>query len=180
MALRECVTMATCLFDLNNQLFSSFVCDFGSYPAFSGKGSDRNNPDSVGKVGQGPIPLGNYYIVDRVSGGWLGDVLAWYSDKDLWFALYRDDGTIDDETFVDAVRRGQFRLHPGRNSLGCITLQYPMQFAILRGFLLAQPVEYIPGTKTRTYGTVWVSKAERVPMLDQRYRRRGPNPAAEA
>ncbi|WP_254367149.1 tlde1 domain-containing protein [Paraburkholderia sp. NMBU_R16] len=29
-----------------------------------------------------------------------------------WFALYRNDGVVDDYTFIDGVRRGNFRLHP--------------------------------------------------------------------
>lgn len=32
------------------------------------------------------------------------------SDRSVWFALYRDDGNIDDWTFIDRVERGHFRL----------------------------------------------------------------------
>lgn len=38
------------------------------------------------------------------------------SDRSVWFALYRDDGNIDDWTFIDHVERGHFRLHPA----GCM------------------------------------------------------------
>jgi hypothetical protein len=151
--------MVSCFFSLNNQTFSSFIYDGVSCTAFSGNGPDRNNPASVCVSGNGPIPLGNYYIVDRASGGRLGGIRDWFTGRDQWFALYRDDGTIDDETFIGSVRRGEFRLHPlgpSGTSLGCIVLQYPNEFVALRTYLLASPAAYIPGTGTRTYGTVTV------------------------
>jgi hypothetical protein len=33
------------------------------------------------------------------------------SFHDQWFALYRDDGLIDDWTWINGVNRGDFRLH---------------------------------------------------------------------
>ena len=41
-----------------------------------------------------------------------------------WFALWRDDRGIDDETWVEGVKRGNFRLHPGTVSEGCITIAH--------------------------------------------------------
>lgn len=151
--------MAACLFALNNDLFSPLDCDGTRYAAFSGNGQHRNNPDSEAVPSNGPIPLGTHFIVDRGSGGTLGHLWSWATNRDRWFALYKDDGSVDDETFVNGVRRGEFRLHPigpARTSLGCITLQYPREFTQLRDYLLSQPVAYTPGTGTRTYGTVEV------------------------
>nr|WP_286426099.1 RHS repeat-associated core domain-containing protein [Acinetobacter indicus] len=38
-----------------------------------------------------------------------------------WYALYGDDGWIDD--FTNDGKRSGFRLHPGRLSLGCVTVK---------------------------------------------------------
>jgi hypothetical protein len=60
-------------------------------------------------------------------------------DHSEWFALYRDDGLIDDYTWINGVKRGNFRLHPvgatGR-SLGCITLPSYADFRAIRRALL--------------------------------------------
>lgn len=61
------------------------------------------------------------------------------SNRNEWFALYRDDGLINDETFVKGVRRGEFRLHPigpSGISKGCITLYSQSDFKILASALL--------------------------------------------
>ncbi|SDQ76062.1 Protein of unknown function [Paraburkholderia tuberum] len=143
---------------------SRLLCSgFGSVPAFSGKGRYIDDPDSTKVVSAGAIPAGEYYIVDRESGGHFG--WLWDSAKDLlvdthraeWFALYHIDQHIDDWMFVDGVRRGSFRLHPvGRSgeSDGCITLSSREQFKALRSYLKAQPPAFIPGTMTRYYGTI--------------------------
>lgn len=34
------------------------------------------------------------------------------TDHNEWFGLYRDDGKIDDYTWINNVERGNFRLHP--------------------------------------------------------------------
>ncbi|MBN3801774.1 DUF2778 domain-containing protein [Paraburkholderia sp. Ac-20336] len=47
------------------------------------------------------------------------------SNHSACFALYRNDGVIDDVTWINGVKRGQFRLHPADGQdvlLGCITL----------------------------------------------------------
>jgi hypothetical protein len=82
------------------------------------------------------------------------------TDRSEWFALYRDDGTIDDETFVNGVRRGAFRLHPvgpQRRSEGCITLSKPEDFKRLSASLRAQGATLaIPKATLKAYGTVVV------------------------
>jgi len=103
----------------------------GFFPAFSGMPKDRNLPSAVANSSSGPLPPGRYFIVDRQSGGhlgWLYDFVRTHvygTDRSHWFALYRNDGEIDDETFIYGVRRGAFRLHPigpSRRSEGCITM----------------------------------------------------------
>ncbi|HIE6778951.1 TPA: tlde1 domain-containing protein [Klebsiella pneumoniae] len=42
--------------------------------------------------------------------------------KSDWFALWRDDRGIDDETWVEGVKLGNFRLYPGTVSEGCMIL----------------------------------------------------------
>lgn len=155
-----------CTFTLNRRPMSVLVCPgFGRVSAFSGNDSYMNSPDYTSVSEKGAIPKGMYYILDRESGGhlgWLGegfrDLLA-DTHRAEWFALYRDDGTIDDVTFIEGVRRSAFRLHPvGRSgkSDGCITLPSREQFKALRSYLKAQPPAFIPGAVTRYYGTVEV------------------------
>jgi hypothetical protein len=155
---------ASCFFSLNGQNLSSLVCQgLGSMPAFSGKPGYLNDPAKVAVADNGPLPPGRYYIVDRQSGGRLGWLKEWTADRaapinrNQWFALYRIDGKIDDYTFVEGVRRGNFRLHPiGPRGIskGCITLLSPSQFLRLRTFLLSQEPKLVPGTNTKYFGTV--------------------------
>ena len=56
--------------------------------------------------------------------------------KSDWFALWRDDHGIDDETWVEGVKRGNFRLHPGTVSEGCITITNNSDFAMIRNALM--------------------------------------------
>lgn len=100
--------MPSCTFVLNRQTMSSVISPVGWFAAFSGNGPHRNNPDSQNVANDGPIPTGSYYIVDRKSGGALGPLRDWVLGRDEWFALYRDDGSVDDATFVQSVARGQF------------------------------------------------------------------------
>ncbi|WP_186115916.1 tlde1 domain-containing protein, partial [Burkholderia gladioli] len=75
------------------------------------------------------------------------------------FALYRNDGKIDDWTTIKGIRRGHFRLHPvGRigESSGYITVKNPAQFEKLRLFLKAQLIFQVPGAVLRAYGKVIV------------------------
>jgi len=148
---------AVCTFILNGEKNSVFYCDDLFASAFSGTGTHRNNPASCGKTSEGPVPMGEYHIVGRRSGGKLAWLRDWISDKDEWFALYADDGKIDDKTFFDGIRRGEFRLHHGSVSKGCITFIYEKEYARIRQYLLKQPVRNIENSTTRTYGYLYVS-----------------------
>lgn len=157
---------AECTFALNGQSTSTLDCvGLGAIVAFSGNGSYVNDPKSTALPNSGPLPAGIYYIVDRQSGGhmgWLNDLLADFvagTHRVEWFALYRDDGIIDDWTSIDGIRRGHFRLHPAGywgTSEGCITLPHKSQFDMLRKFLKSQPAGIIPSTGMKYYGRVLV------------------------
>ena len=73
--------------------------------AFSGNGNDANNPNSTGKKNSGPLPLGEYSILDHPMEG--------------WWSLDLNDGIMDD--YDPTTERGKFRLHSGTASDGCIT-----------------------------------------------------------
>lgn len=127
-------------FTLNSQDFSAVTGSPGTYRAFSGKGAHRNNPHATALVDQGPIPPGSYHIIARQGGGLLGPLRDILLDRSDWFALYRHDGQIDDQTFLGKVRRGEFRLHPlgpSGVSAGCVVLQQHSDFQALRAALLA-------------------------------------------
>lgn len=155
-----------CSFRLNGKRMSVLQCPgFGGVAAFSGDGKSINDPNATARQDEGPLPAGKYYIIDRQSGGrfgWLEDAVKdtfVHSNRREWFALYRNDGKIDDWTFVNGIRRGNFRLHPvGRlgESKGCVTLANPTQFDKLRAFLKSQPTAKIPGTDITYYGTLEV------------------------
>lgn len=127
-----------------------------SYPVFSGEGEHRNNPDSTDQANAGPLPKGRYFVVDRPSGGTLGPLRDALTGRDEWFALYRDDGRVNDTTTVNGVRRGQFRMHPGTRSVGCVTFINESHFTEARNTLLAQSTETLPGGSTTYYGILTV------------------------
>jgi hypothetical protein len=107
----------------------------------------------------GPIPPGTYYIVDRESGGLLGPIRDWIQGKDLWFALFKDDGSIDDYTLCEEVKRGNFRIHPKGSagiSRGCITFENNQEYKSFRELVLSQEMFDIPGSTLKAYGTVKV------------------------
>lgn len=155
---------AHCVFYPNEKDFSVLTCaGFGFFPAYSGSGGFTNHPAAANNKNNGPLPAGLYHILDRQCGGRLGGVRDQVSDlfagtrRRDWFALYRDDGVIDDQTSIDGIRRGAFRLHPvgfWGISEGCITLPDTHDFYRLREFLLAQPLAYLNGM--RLYGTLEV------------------------
>lgn len=157
---------AQCFYNLNGQRMPTFMCvGIGGIAAFSGSGVNTNNPSAVAAKDSGPLPRGLYYIVARQSGGRMGWLYDFVKDQasgvhhDDWFALYRDDGQIDDYTMINGVRRGNFRIHPsGRfgRSEGCITIAAPGDVARLRQWLLAQKLGVIPRTSIPYYGTVIV------------------------
>lgn len=137
---------------------------FGSVAAFSGQKMGRDNSRYESKDDIGPIPEGTYYIVDRQAGGrmgWLYDLWSAYgwgtTDRTGWFALMNPE--TGDETLIDGVRRGHFRLHPMgplRLSEGCITVIDPVSFGKLASFLREHGANTpIPGGGM-AYGTVEV------------------------
>ncbi|WP_343673581.1 DUF2778 domain-containing protein [Paraburkholderia heleia] len=131
-------------------------------PAY--RGGCTTDPDN------GPIPAGKYWIVDRPTGGIGSRALAWAKDEwntafshpsnhGEWFGLYRDDGAIDDATWVSGVKRGQFRLHPASGhgiSLGCITLPSRVDFLRIRTALLHTGKIPARNSGLHAYGTIEV------------------------
>jgi hypothetical protein len=129
------------------------------FPAFSGLGSRANRRELACLASAGPIPPGTYYIFDRQSGGVLGPLRDMFHDHSQWFALYAIDGKIDDETFCNHVKRGNFRLHPRGTlgiSQGCITLDSIADFQKLRARLKISGQVSVPGTDLKAYGRVIV------------------------
>ncbi|ASI57547.1 DUF2778 domain-containing protein [Raoultella ornithinolytica] len=157
--------MIRCTFCLNGNQLSNLSCPgIGFFPAYSGTGTSRNDPDAVAVPSIGPLPTGLYYIVTRGTGGvvtMVSDSLASFisgSDRSIWFALYRHDSQIDDYTFIGHVRRGNFRLHPAGYqgvSEGCITLPRLSDFMLLRAALLNTPTIQVTASLT-AFGTVQV------------------------
>jgi len=71
--------------------------------------------------------------------------------------LWRDDWTIDDYTWIELVKRGNFRLHPGTLSEGCITLPHDSDFAMVRNALLRTTLIDVPCMKAlKAYGSIEV------------------------
>lgn len=157
--------MITCTFYLNGGALSNLSCPgIGFFPAYSGTGTSRNNPDDVAIPSIGPLPPGLYYIVTRGAGGLITGLKDWIasgisgSDRLIWFALYRHDTKIDDMTFIGDVERGHFRLHPAGYkgiSEGCITLPRLSDFMLLRDALLNTPTIQVAGSLT-AFGTIQV------------------------
>ncbi|UXH78156.1 RHS repeat-associated core domain-containing protein [Roseateles amylovorans] len=129
-----------------------------STTAFSGNYQYANRPEYEAFPEHGPIPAGKYYIVQPYN----------YSrtNPSVFFRLFRDDGVIDDETFVpdpnnpgESVRRGQFRFHPGTASNGCITVpnrKTLREWNKIQEQLMRTKTSTIPGTNIEYYGTVTV------------------------
>ncbi|MBH1932341.1 DUF2778 domain-containing protein [Serratia rubidaea] len=141
------------------------IYGIGTFMAFSGKDAYRNASGCGMIPNAGPIPAGKYWIVDRPTGGSMWHVKTFAYDawnriahsvptpsRD-WFGLYRDDGLIDDYTWINGVRRGNFRLHPGANSLGCITLKHHSDFAVIRNALLRTSGIKLKGN-IKSYGVI--------------------------
>jgi hypothetical protein len=146
-------------FHLNSESMSQLIIDNSSeaFDAFSGYQEGLNNPSFIDAKSSGPIPFGTYYIVDRPSGrlGWLRKIFGGDS-KDEWFALYRNDGEINDLTVINGVERGKFRLHPGSLSLGCITFSKLNDFTYVRNLLLNTRPMFIDEVGIRYYGVITV------------------------
>ncbi len=153
---------------LNGADYSPLTIDgIGVFIAFSGDGAYKNKGACGIIKGSGPLPPGKYYIVDRPTGSSWNRLRAWgidtyksifyyHVDHAEWFALFRDDGSIDDSTFYEKVDRGGFRLHPGTVSDGCITIANQSDFNRLRDALLREQKEKVPGTALESYGTIEV------------------------
>jgi hypothetical protein len=158
-------------FLVNNERFSPLtICGVGSFLAFSGNEIYRNRGGCTALKNDGPIPAGRYWIVDRPSGGIGSRIRMWATDTansiirtptnhGEWFALYRDDGKIDDYTWVNGVERGNFRLHPiggSGLSLGCITVQNIFYFQTIRRALLNTSTVPIQNTNLHAFGVIEV------------------------
>lgn len=128
----------------------------GVFMAFSGNGIYRNNGACGAVKNNGPLPLGKYWIVERGSGGLLSKTKTQIQDtwnrfyhgtafgRDEWFALYKDDLSIDDGTWIEGVYRGLFRLHPGQVSEGCLTLPHNSDYSRIRDALLKTDPVQVP------------------------------------
>lgn len=128
----------------------------GVFMAHSGKGAYRNKGACGSVLHDGPLPPGKYWIVDRSEGNWFSQKKEEFHDgvnrligrrdfgKSDWFALWRDDWGIDDYTWVKGVMRGNFRLHPGTVSEGCITIAHHSDFAMIRNALMNTSLIQIP------------------------------------
>lgn len=154
----------------NSPLSPLTLFGVGVFMAFSGEGIYRNRGGCTAIKDNGPIPAGRYWIVERPRGGLRSRTLAWAkdtwntvngapTDRSEWFALYRDDGRIDDQTWVEGIERGNFRLHPtgrGGHSFGCITLQSRSEFQALRRALLYTPTIPTGRSGLHAYGVIEV------------------------
>jgi len=132
----------------------------GVFMAFSGKGDYRNKGACGAVPDDGPLPPGKYWIVDRKEGNWFSQkglevkdavnkaIRRYDVGRSDWFALWRDDWKIDDWMYIDGIKRGHFRLHPGHVSEGCITLAHDSDFMILHDALMRHPPFQVPCTKS--------------------------------
>lgn len=139
---------------------SAFKVGTFSFPAFSGLRSNINKRSAACSADTGPIPPRTYYIVDREAGGLLGPLLDHLSGRDEWFALLAIDDLIDDHTFCNEVKRGNFRLHPKGPrgiSKGCIVINDHSDFHHIRTMLKSASPTGIPGTRYKAYGKVEVA-----------------------
>ncbi|MFC0397844.1 DUF2778 domain-containing protein [Paraburkholderia rhizosphaerae] len=158
-------------FVIDNTTLSPLVMfGVGSFPAFSGDGIYLNRGGCTKIVNKGPIPAGRYWIVDRPTGGFRSQAEAFIKDvrnqfhgapshREEWFALFCDDGQIDDYTWIDGVRRGNFRLHPKAGlgtSLGCITLQSYTHFRVVRQALMQTATVPAGNSGLQAYGWIEV------------------------
>jgi hypothetical protein len=149
-------------FKLNGKPKSALTCGPSSFPAFSGMNNYRNDLRHQCVAGNGPIPAGTYYILQRESGGrlgWLRELWSGNNKKD-WFALYAADEKIDDEIFCDKVKRGAFRLHPKGPlgiSEGCITIESSADFITISHMLKSSTLEQVPNSEILAYGKVTVA-----------------------
>ena len=84
---------------------------------------------------------------------WSGD------DRNKWFALFRDDETVNNHTFINGVKRGVFRLHPAgpnRLSQGCIAVHNTNDYQLLYNKLKSTSLIEIPSEGLTAFGTIEV------------------------
>lgn len=153
-------------FYLNKADFAPLVFPgVGTFMAYSGNKGYRNQPGCTFVTDNGPLPVGRYWIVDRHVGGMrtqFRESLATLFRRNIradWFGLYRDDGSVNDYTWIDGIKRGSFRLHPAGSrqlSLGCLSVHHPTDFYMLREALLRTPKIQIPGAELSAHGTIEV------------------------
>ncbi|MCG5075187.1 DUF2778 domain-containing protein [Paraburkholderia tagetis] len=158
-------------FLVDNKFLSPLTINgLGTFDAYSGNDRYRNRGGCTAVPENGPIPAGKYWIIDRPTGGIGSIAMARIKDEwntffghpsnhREWFALYRDDGKIDDITWVNGVKRGQFRLHPAGGhgiSLGCITLSSRVDFLRIRNALLYTMTIPAGNSGLSAYGTIEV------------------------
>ncbi|MEX0731439.1 MAG: DUF2778 domain-containing protein [Aquisalimonadaceae bacterium] len=146
-------------FKLNDEPMSAFVGGASAFPAFSGLGDHVNRRLAACLPSKGPIPPGTYYIFDRESGGRLSWWRDLFSGRSNWFALYADDGKVDDNTWCEQVKRGQFRLHPkGRSGIsqGCIVIDNPRDYQFLGAILRNSQQAVVEGIGLKAWGKVSV------------------------
>jgi len=128
----------------------------GVFMAHSGLGVYRNNANCAAIPDIDPTPPGKYWIVDRREGNWFSQKKAKIHDglnklvgrrefgRTDWFALWRDDWGIDDYTWIEGVERGNFQLHRGTVSKGCITIAHNSDFAMIRNALMNTSLISVP------------------------------------
>lgn len=156
-----------CTYVLNGEPLSRLICDGVSYDAFSGDTAQNyvNNLRYQDVPGKGPLPLSKYYILDRESGGSMGWLiqpikdLSAGTDRSEWLSLYRDDGVVDDQTSVDNIQRGAFRINPVGPmgiSQGCVTLTSKLAFDVLKKYIRSRQGEVLPDKEKRNYGILEV------------------------
>lgn len=150
--------MHDCTFELNGEPLSNFKVGALSFPAFSGQNTSRNKRSAACMINVGPIPTGEYYIFDRQSGGRLGRFLDGFGRHEGWFALHTIDGTIDDETWCEGVKRGAFRLHPKGMGIskGCIAIEHQPDFCQLHAMLKSIRPIAVKGSDLLAYGKLRV------------------------
>ncbi|MDQ7771700.1 DUF2778 domain-containing protein [Serratia nevei] len=163
--------MLRCFLVHNGNKINTLLCQgVGMFSVFSGNKQYTNQPGCTDVPNHGAIPAGTYWIVDRPSGGLKSQTITFIKDivtnvdHNSWFALYRDDGTVNDRTWINGIMRGQFRLHPiGPLGLseGCVTFYSQNEFNRLRAALLKSKTAIVPGTTLQAYGAIEVKGYEK-------------------
>ncbi|MBC8721590.1 DUF2778 domain-containing protein [Paraburkholderia sp. 31.1] len=138
----------------------------GTFNAFSGNGiyRDRGGCTAIPDPGREILDRGPPYrrrplpAIAAAKDVW-NTANGRPSHHNEWFALYRDDGNIDDFAWVNGIKRGQFRPHPVGGSglsLGCISLPSYSDFEIIRRALLHTVTVPVRTSGLGAYGTIEV------------------------